>query len=73
MIKDIQPFPWRLFLSELIGKVLLVVVGLSLVTVMFGAGSPIAQILPSEALRRLITGFLFGTTGASLRCRLSGG
>ena len=64
MIKDVQPFPWRLFLSELIGTALLVVVGLSLVTVMFGAGSPIAQILPSEALRRLITGFLFGTTGA---------
>ncbi len=59
-----QLFPWRLFVSELIGTALLVLVGLSLVIVMFGSGSPIAQILPSEALRRLITGFLFGTTGA---------
>jgi aquaporin Z len=64
MINDIQPSLWRLFLSELIGTALLVVVGLSLVIVMFGAGSPVAQILPSEGLRRLITGFLFGTTGA---------
>jgi aquaporin Z len=59
-----QLFPWRLFVSELIGTALLVLVGLSLVIVMFGSGSPIAQILSSEALRRLITGFLFGTTGA---------
>jgi aquaporin Z len=59
-----QLFPWRLFVSELIGTALLVLVGLSLVIVMFGSGSPIAQILSCEALRRLITGFLFGTTGA---------
>jgi aquaporin Z len=57
-------FPWRVYLSELVGTALLVLIGLSLVTVMFGAGSPIARVLPSEGLRRLITGFLFGTTGA---------
>ena len=39
-------------------------VGLSLVIVMFGAGSPVKRILPSEGWRRFITGFLFGTTGA---------
>jgi aquaporin Z len=42
----------------------LVVIGLSLVTVMFGIGSPIAGVIPNEGVRRLITGFLFGTTGA---------
>jgi aquaporin Z len=57
-------FPWRLFLAEMIGTALLVLVGLSLVIVMFGTGSAIARILPGEGLRRLITGFLFGTTGA---------
>jgi len=31
---------------------------------MFGTGSPMPQLLPSEGLRRLITSFLFGTTGA---------
>ncbi|HOW71113.1 MAG TPA: aquaporin [Phycisphaerae bacterium] len=59
-----QSIPWRPLLSELVGTALLVLVGLSLVIVMFGSGSPIARILPSEGLRRLITGFLFGTTGA---------
>jgi len=57
-------FPWRIFFSELIGTALLVLGGLSLVIFMFGSGSPMARVLPSEGLRRLITGFLFGTTGA---------
>ena len=42
----------------------MVLVGLSLVILMFGEGSPIPGFLPSEGWRRLITGFLFGTTGA---------
>ena len=56
--------PWQLFCAELIGTAVLVLVGLSLVILMFGTGSPIAQLLPNEGARRLITGFLFGTTGA---------
>ncbi len=52
-------FPWRLLFSELVGTALLVFVGLSLVIVMFGAGSPIVSILPDAGLRSLITGFLF--------------
>jgi len=62
--KNGRLIPWQIFLSELVGTALLVLVGLSLVIVMFGSGSPIARILPGEGLRRLITGFLFGTTGA---------
>ena len=58
--------PWALFASELIGTALLVLVGLSLVIFMFGAGTPMARLIPSEGLRRLITGFLFGTTGACI-------
>jgi aquaporin Z len=50
--------------SELIGTGVLVLVGLSLVILMFGAGSPLVQAVPGEGLRRLITGFLFGSTGA---------
>jgi len=61
-----KSFPWPLFISELIGTALLVLVGLSLVIVMFGAGSPMARLVPDEGLRRLITGFLFGTTGACI-------
>jgi aquaporin Z len=65
-MKDVttRRFPWPQFFSEFVGTALLVLVGLSLVTVMFGAGSPVVGFVPDEGLRRLITGFLFGTTGA---------
>jgi aquaporin Z len=56
----------RLVLSELIGTAVLVLVGLSLVILMFGAGTPMARLVPDEGVRRLITGFLFGTTGACI-------
>jgi aquaporin Z len=56
--------PWPLFLSEAIGTALLVLVGLSWVVLMFGDGSPLPRVVPDEGLRRAITGFLFGTTGA---------
>jgi len=59
-----QRFPWQVFASELVGTALLVWVGLSLVILIFGEGSPIKSALPSEGWRRLVTGFLFGTTGA---------
>jgi aquaporin Z len=59
-----RKLPWQPFLSEFAGTALLLLVGLSLVIVLFGVGSPIPRLLPAEGTRRLITGFLFGTTGA---------
>jgi aquaporin Z len=56
--------PWTLYLSELVGMALLLVVGLSFVILNFGQGSPMLSLLPDAGLRRAITGFLFGTTGA---------
>jgi aquaporin Z len=56
--------PWQTYLSELIGTALLVGIGVSFVILDFGAGSPVVALLPDAALRRLITGFLFGSTGA---------
>ena len=56
--------PWTPFVAELAGTALLVAVGLSIVIFDFGRGSPMLQLLPNGATRRLITGFLFGTTGA---------
>jgi len=44
--------PWALFVSELIGTTLLVLVGLSLVILMFGTGIPKTRLIPSEELRR---------------------
>lgn len=67
-----RPSPWPLLFSELAGTALLVLIGLSLVTVMFGTGSSIARALPNEGVRRLITGFLFGTTGALIALSLVG-
>lgn len=61
-----RPFPWMLFGAEFIGTALLVTVGLSIVILFFGQGSPITQSIPNAGLRRLITGFLFGTTGAMI-------
>ena len=56
--------PWLVLRAELAGTAALVLVGLSFVILMFGEGSPIPRVLPSEGWRRLITGFLFGSTGA---------
>lgn len=52
--------------AELSGTALLLMVGLSIVIFMFGTGSPMAQLIPSVKLRQVITGFLFGSVGASI-------
>ena len=56
----------RLFLSELAGTAALLLVGLSVVILMWGDGGPGARLVPDEGLRRAITGFLFGTTGGAI-------
>ena len=58
--------PSRLFFSELIGTAALVFGGLSAVIFMFGSGSPVERILPDVHLRRVITGFLFGSVGGAI-------
>lgn len=57
-------FPWRQFFAELTGTALLLVIGLSIVILMFGVGSPMAEFIPNLKIRQSITGFLFGGTGA---------
>ncbi|HUZ18161.1 MAG TPA: aquaporin [Spirochaetia bacterium] len=59
-----HPYPVSHVIAEFFGTALLLAIGLSVVILDFGAGSPIVRLLPSDALRRLITGFLFGSTGA---------
>jgi aquaporin Z len=56
--------PFKIYLSEMAGTGLLVMIGLSFVIIDFGHGSKIAMLIPDSGLRRLITGFLFGSTGA---------
>jgi aquaporin Z len=63
------PFPptrlhWKLYIAELAGTAILVWVGVSVVIVMFGEGSPLPSLLPSLSARRFVTGALFGSVGA---------
>src|SRR5262245_50084168 len=68
MTEPSKPAPYRaarkMYLAEFLGTALLVGIGLSVVTFFSGKGSPGLRILPEPCLRRLVTGFLFGTTGA---------
>jgi aquaporin Z len=53
----------KLFLSEAIGTAVLLFFGLSFVIFNWGEGSVVVKLIPSEPLRRLLTGFLFGSVG----------
>ncbi|TDN39973.1 aquaporin family protein [Hymenobacter sp. UV11] len=53
----------RTYLAEFIGTGLLVLVGLSAVIFINGAGSPVLRLLPGAGGRRALTGLLFGATG----------
>lgn len=64
MKNDNNQITRQLFLSEMFGTGLLLLIGLSLVILMFGSGSPMVTLIPGEGLRQVITGFLFGSTGA---------
>jgi aquaporin Z len=61
-----QRIPWPLYGSEFAGTALLVAVGLSFVILDFGTGTPVARWLPDPGPRRVLTGFLFGLTGAMI-------
>jgi aquaporin Z len=56
--------PRELLVAEFAGTALLVAAGVSLVIADFGVGGPIAAALPAAGLRRLVTGFGFGSVGA---------
>ena len=56
----------KFFISEFFGTALLLMIGLSIVIFMFGSGSPMAQLIPEVKVRQAITGFLFGSVGASI-------
>jgi aquaporin Z len=56
--------PFKIYLAEMAGTGLLILIGLSIVIVDFGQDSRVVELIPDPGLRRLITGFLFGSTGA---------
>ena len=61
-----NPTRRQLFLSELIGTGLLLLVGLSSVIFMFSESSPFVALVPSLTFRRVLNGFLFGCVGPAL-------
>jgi len=67
-MNDVHDLSYRkkFFIAEFFGTALLLLGGLSLVIFMFGSGSPMAQLIPSIKVRQIITGFLFGSIGASI-------
>ena len=62
--KETPRFHWSAYFAEMAGTALLLIVGLSIVIFLFGVGSPMEQLIPNVTIRRVISGFLFGGTGA---------
>jgi aquaporin Z len=71
-----EGFHWRIWAAELIATALLVLIGLSVVCLLFGRGSPVADALPTHSLGLLVTGLLFSGCNSLLAVspfgRLSG-
>jgi len=59
----IPKFDYKLFASEAIGTALLLFFGLNIVIFNWGEGSIVAKLIPSELIRTIGTGFLFGCVG----------
>lgn len=53
----------KIFLAEFCGTTMYVYLGVRVVIWIWGNGSFIANALPSESYRRILTGFLFGAAG----------
>jgi aquaporin Z len=61
-----KPTRRKLFLSEMCGTALLLLVGLSSVIITFSESSPFVALVPSLTLRRVLNGFLFGCVGPAI-------
>jgi aquaporin Z len=61
-----KPTRRKLFMAEMFGTGLLLMVGLSSVIFMFSATRPFVALVPSLIARRMINGFFFGSVGATI-------
>jgi aquaporin Z len=64
--QNAPPSRWKLFMAELVGTGLLLLIGLSSVILMFGEGNPVERFVPSLEVRRALNGFLFGSIGSTI-------
>jgi aquaporin Z len=56
----------RMYFAEFLGTAILLCVGLSIVIFMFGENAPGSHLIPHYRLRQVISGFMFGSVGASI-------
>src|SRR4051812_5677059 len=59
----IPKYDYKLFASEAAGTALLLFCGLNIVIFNWGEGSVVANMIPSEFIRTILTGFMFGCVG----------
>jgi aquaporin Z len=59
----IPKFEYKLFAAEAVGTALLLFCGLNIVIFNWGEGSVVAKLIPSELIRTVLTGFMFGCVG----------
>lgn len=64
--------PKKLYAYEFLGTAFLIFFGLSFVILNFGSDSPVVRWIPNAGLRRLLTGFLFGSTGGLIALSVVG-
>lgn len=64
--ENTRPSRLKLFLAEMTGTALLMLIGLSSVILMFGDGNPVVALIPSLTMRRVLNGFFFGSVGATI-------
>ena len=65
-------FDYKLFLFEAIGTAVLLFCGLNIVIFNWGEGSVVARLIPSEFIRTILTGFLFGCVGCLIALSIVG-
>ena len=63
-----KPTRRQLFMAEMCGTGLLLLIGLSSVIFMFAESSPFVALVPSLTLRRIINGFFFGSVVRRWHC-----
>src|SRR3954467_1459159 len=62
----------KLYAAEFVGTALLVGIGVSVVIIVFGRGSPVPGLLPSPGLRCFLTGGLFGAVAGLIAVSVLG-
>lgn len=70
--KSRKPVPYKLFAAEFAGTAILVAVGLSIVILMFSPDSPVVHLIGNAGVRRIVTGLMFGGTGAAVALSVLG-